>query len=139
MSTHPCAMSLSDLPDRLFIIEGLATVCISLVAFFILPGKLAIRTPARTDTHAHPADYPTTTKWLSEREKALAVARLVSNEDNVARLSHRQAFMAAVKDIKTWVSLLGLSVNKYPADNRAFIRSLPLSVRTRRCVMMVDG
>lgn len=50
------------------------------------------------------ADYPTTTKWLSEREKALAVARLVSNEDNAERLSHRQAFVAAVKDLKTWVS-----------------------------------
>lgn len=50
-------------------------------------------------------DYPTTTKWLSEREKALAVARLVTNEDAGARLSHKQAFVAAVKDLKTWVSL----------------------------------
>lgn len=49
-------------------------------------------------------DYPTTTKWLSEREKALAVARLVSNEDLGERLGHRQAFVAACKDFKTWVS-----------------------------------
>ncbi|GHJ88605.1 hypothetical protein NliqN6_5007 [Naganishia liquefaciens] len=72
----------------LFIIEGLATVVISIVAFFILP------------------DYPTTTKWLSEREKALAVARLVSNEDKSERLGHRQAFVAAVKDLKTWIFTL---------------------------------
>ncbi|KAJ9092566.1 hypothetical protein QFC21_006797 [Naganishia friedmannii] len=72
----------------LFIIEGLVTVCISLVALFILP------------------DYPTTTKWLSEREKALAVARLVSNEDLGERLGHRQAFVAACKDFKTWIFML---------------------------------
>jgi hypothetical protein len=79
---------------------------ISIVAFFILPGKHSNQIRACT-ARAHgliDTDYPTTTKWLSEREKALAVARLVSNEDKSERLGHRQAFVAAVKDLKTWVS-----------------------------------
>jgi hypothetical protein len=57
-----------------------------------------------TNDSAH-ADYPTTTKFLNEREKALAVARLVTDEDEKERLTHKQAFVAAVKDPKTWVSL----------------------------------
>jgi MFS family permease len=73
----------------LFIIEGLATCCISVVAVFVLP------------------DYPTTTKFLNEREKMLAVARLVSDEDDKERLTHKQAFFAAVKDVKTWLFTLG--------------------------------
>jgi hypothetical protein len=40
---------------------------------------------------------------LNEREKALAVARLVTDEDEKERLTHKQAFVAAVKDVKTWV------------------------------------
>ena len=49
------------------------------------------------------ADYPSTTRWLSEREKKFAVARLVTNEDAADRLGHMQAFKASVKDWKTWV------------------------------------
>ena len=48
-------------------------------------------------------DYPSTTRWLSEREKKFAVARLVTNEDAADRLGHMQAFKASVKDWKTWV------------------------------------
>jgi len=53
-----------------------------------------------------PTDYPTTTRWLSEREKKLAVARLVSNEDDGDRLTHLQALKASVKDWKTWGFML---------------------------------
>jgi hypothetical protein len=50
------------------------------------------------------ADYPTTTKWLSEEEKYLAVARLQMAEDNEEEhMSHRVAFVQALKDPKTWV------------------------------------
>lgn len=90
-------------------IEGMATVVISCVAFFILPGKQYVPRLFSSNDPSD-SDYPTTTKWLNEREKALAVARLVSNEDNVARLSHKQAFVAAVKDLKTWVSLRPISL-----------------------------
>jgi hypothetical protein len=53
-----------------------------------------------------PTDYPSTTRWLSEREKKFAVARLVTNEDAADRLGHMQAFKASVKDWKTWAFML---------------------------------
>ncbi|KAG7530603.1 hypothetical protein FFLO_04905 [Filobasidium floriforme] len=72
----------------LFVIEGLGTVVIAVGAVFVLP------------------DYPSTTRWLSEREKKFAVARLVTNEDAADRLGHMQAFKASVKDWKTWAFML---------------------------------
>lgn len=56
-----------------------------------------------SDTTA--ADYPTTTRWLSEREKQLAVARLASRVDDTQGLTHKQAFVASMKDVKTWVRM----------------------------------
>ncbi|RSH85433.1 hypothetical protein EHS25_004829 [Saitozyma podzolica] len=71
----------------LFIIEGLVTVVLAIIAFFVLP------------------DYPTTTKLLTEEEKRLALIRIAAGnvgagEENI--LTHKQAFMASVKDIRTW-------------------------------------
>ncbi|WVQ78516.1 hypothetical protein IAT38_000602 [Cryptococcus sp. DSM 104549] len=82
----------------LFIIEGLCTVVIALVAFFVLP------------------DWPQTTKWLSDDERILAIARLRPAEEgeaeaaNEVHLSHKQAFLAAVKDPKTWFFLVILNM-----------------------------
>lgn len=98
----------------LFVIEGLGTVCISAVAVFILPGRFAPSplppvhlATSRLPSHDLPpdADYPTTTRWLTDREKKFAVARLVTNEDAADRIGHMQAFKLSVKDWKTWVSL----------------------------------
>lgn len=55
------------------------------------------------------SDYPSTTRWLSEDERRLAVDRLVvaSLETAVAEeadISHMQAFKLAVKNPRTWVS-----------------------------------
>ncbi|OCF55072.1 hypothetical protein L486_07182 [Kwoniella mangroviensis CBS 10435] len=73
----------------LFIIEGLATVVIACVAYFVLP------------------NYPTTTKWLSDSERELAVARLGTGRDEEGEhMSHWQAFKIALKDPKTWVFML---------------------------------
>lgn len=63
-------------------------------AFFVLP------------------NYPTTTRWLSEDEKRLAVARLLYNENGDSatgegeQISHWTAFKLAIKDFKTWVFVL---------------------------------
>lgn len=98
-------------------IEGLGTVVIAVGAVFVLPGK-PIWSPPRSygrtrSAHNRPAprprlqtDYPSTTRWLSEREKKFAVARLVTNEDAADRLGHMQAFKASVKDWKTWAFML---------------------------------
>lgn len=75
----------------LFIIEGLITVGVSLVAFFVLP------------------NYPLTTKWLNDDEKKLATARLLANQDQTEEaphMSHWTAFKLACKDPKTWIFVL---------------------------------
>ncbi|WWC85182.1 uncharacterized protein L201_000040 [Kwoniella dendrophila CBS 6074] len=72
----------------LFIIEGLITVVIAVVAYFVLP------------------NYPTTTKWLSESEKRLAVARLSTGHEEGSDMSHKQAFIIALKDPKTYVFMI---------------------------------
>ncbi|WWD16921.1 hypothetical protein CI109_101353 [Kwoniella shandongensis] len=68
----------------LFIIEGLATVVIACFAYFVLP------------------NYPTTTKWLSADEQRLAVARLHNGQEEAGDMSHKEAFLAALKDPKTY-------------------------------------
>ena len=64
------------------------TCAIAFTGYFVLP------------------NYPTTTKWVNDDEKKLAVARLLNGrdlEDEVDPLGHWEAFMAAIKDPKTWV------------------------------------
>jgi len=77
----------------LFIIEGVATVGIAIVSFFILP------------------NFPRTTTWLTEEERALAVWRLeedVGTDDWVG--SGEQGFVEGLKlafgDIKTYVLMV---------------------------------
>lgn len=74
----------------LFIIEGVLTVAIALASFFILP------------------DFPRTTSWLTEEERALATWRLEEDvgEDDWVN-SKEQTFMEGAKlafaDVKTYV------------------------------------
>ncbi|ORY26990.1 major facilitator superfamily transporter [Naematelia encephala] len=72
----------------LFIIEGLCTVCIASVAYFVLP------------------NFPTTTKWLTDEEKRLAVYRLQVGPEQVDDMTHKQAFIEALKDPKTWCFMI---------------------------------
>ncbi|KAI1140237.1 major facilitator superfamily domain-containing protein [Hypoxylon sp. FL0543] len=77
----------------LFIIEGVITVGISFCAFFILP------------------NFPRTTSWLTEEEKALAVWRLEEDigEDDWIDSEHQSLWLGAQQafaDIKTWVLLV---------------------------------
>ncbi|OAV93997.1 hypothetical protein PTTG_06709 [Puccinia triticina 1-1 BBBD Race 1] len=76
----------------LFIIEGLITVSASAVVVFFLP------------------DWPSNTKWLSDKEKKLAVLRLEIDQvehgasaADSTKLSHRQALAAASKDWRTYL------------------------------------
>ncbi|KGQ12572.1 putative transporter [Beauveria bassiana D1-5] len=77
----------------LFIIEGVATVTVALASYFIL------------------LDYPSTSKKLSPEEQRLATLRII--HDGIAngsagkpRLSHWQAFLAAVSDPCTYIFIL---------------------------------
>ncbi|CAK4031172.1 MFS general substrate transporter [Lecanosticta acicola] len=79
----------------LFIIEGALTIVISAICFFVLP------------------NFPRTTKWLSEKERQLAVWRLqedIGVDDWVS--SEEQSFwhgmFLAFKDLKVWVLMFML-------------------------------
>lgn len=65
----------------------------SLIAYFVLP------------------DYPQNTKWLTVEERTLATKRLLvdaaASGKFEKRLNHKEAFMMAVKDWKTWVLTVG--------------------------------
>lgn len=72
----------------LFIIEGAATVVAAPAAYFILP------------------NYPTTTKWLGEQERALAVWRLTleaDGEEDTVKGSVLNGLKAACTDMKVWL------------------------------------
>lgn len=74
----------------LFIIEGVITVGVAFLAYFILP------------------DFPRTTKWLTEEEVALATWRLeedIGQDDwvNSEEQTFFHGFGLALADIKTWV------------------------------------
>jgi MFS family permease len=74
----------------LFILEGIATILLGVVALFILP------------------DFPGTTKWLTEAEKVVAQARLAVDAGNDVLLDAEEVPMIrglawAVKDPRTWI------------------------------------
>ncbi|CAK7226211.1 hypothetical protein SEUCBS140593_006164 [Sporothrix eucalyptigena] len=77
----------------LFIIEGIVTVVVAVIAAFVIP------------------DLPRTTKWLSEEEKQLAAWRLEADigEDDWVDTQHQHplhGLKLAVRDVKTWLILL---------------------------------
>ncbi|KAJ9652991.1 hypothetical protein H2198_007804 [Neophaeococcomyces mojaviensis] len=75
----------------LFIIEGVITIGIALAATLVLP------------------NYPATTKWLSEEEKAFALWRLacdVSEEDDSASTGLLEGLKMSLKDYKLYLFIL---------------------------------
>ena len=80
----------------LFIVEGAATIGFALVAGFIL------------------LDFPATSKKLSERERAIAIARLqeggVTVRDGEGNIGKRKSFMLALLDWRTWGFIIGYMV-----------------------------
>jgi hypothetical protein len=87
--------------------QGAATAVVAVAAFFVLP------------------DYPSTTKWLNEEEKALAVSRVSSglHAGEEAEMSHRTAFVAAIKDPRMWGFLLTYNVrNTIPPRHELMVR-----------------
>ena len=53
-------------------------------------------------------DWPSSTKWLSEEEKALAIIRIqedIGNEED--EIQTIDAFKMATKDYRVWLCVLG--------------------------------
>ena len=81
----------------IFILEGMLTVVVSLIAYFFV------------------ANYPSTAKFLTEKERACIQARLASNSD----ATHDEAFnwknvSSAIKDPKVWLYGLGFHTMSLP-------------------------
>ncbi|KAI1261479.1 MFS transporter [Xylariaceae sp. FL1019] len=95
----------------LFIIEGAVTVAFSLMAIFILP------------------DFPSTTKWLSEEEKLVAVHRLRAHSGSAdeKRGPIFQGLIMALADYKVWL-LAGVVILKTSAA--AVTSFVPTLVKT---------
>lgn len=75
----------------LFIIEGVLTIALAITSGFFLP------------------DYPSTTRWLSEEERAFAAWRLIEDvkeSDETHSESVWQGVKLAVKDYRLYVFLL---------------------------------
>lgn len=74
----------------LFIIEGAATVVFAVATAYIIP------------------NWPATTKWLSEEEKALGIIRLIEDageeEDEIKTMA---ALKMAATDHRVWLCILG--------------------------------
>lgn len=76
----------------LFILEGIVTVIVGTIAFFVLP------------------DYPSTTKWLSEEEKIVAECRLAADAGSEETLAEGEGEVSiwtglawAIKDYRVWL------------------------------------
>ncbi|KAF8812395.1 sugar transporter [Phlegmacium glaucopus] len=89
----------------LFFIEGALTIGIAVIAIFILP------------------DFPTTTKWLSSQERALAIRRMEEDAgvgDEEQTEGHNNGLWLAISDWKVWwlafaltSQVVALSFNAY--------------------------
>ena len=112
----------------LFIIEGAATVVCALPAYFILP------------------NYPSTTKWLSEQERALAIWRLASEadgEEDEVKGSVLTGLKQACIDPKVWLlvviqtgAVMGKSPELYlmlPFSFLSFCLSVPFLGKCEVC------
>lgn len=105
----------------LFLIEGVITIFLAFCAYFILP------------------NFPRTTSWLDEEEKALAVWRLeedVGEDDWISseEQSMWHGFKLALEDVKTWVlvSTIGGIVEVWGYPGLANTRLARASIRHRR-------
>lgn len=81
----------------LFIIEGVLTINFAIISIFVLP------------------DFPMATRRLSDRERQIAVARLVTENvtattENSEHLGSMGALKVAFQDHRTWAFVVGYMV-----------------------------
>jgi MFS family permease len=89
----------------LFIVEGVATIGWAIIAAFLL------------------LDFPANTRHLTDRERAIAIARL--QEDSVTvrgqggKVGKMQSFILALRDWRTWGFIFGYMVRSSSDDTLA--------------------
>jgi MFS family permease len=102
----------------LFIVEGAATCFVSLFAFFTLP------------------NYPSTTMWLTPRERKIASQRLAMDSLGDAQSGEKQSHTGALKDAltdwRTWAFVLTYMATTGSQTIQYFIPSL-VKVSVQSC------
>ncbi|OBR06348.1 Major facilitator superfamily transporter [Colletotrichum higginsianum IMI 349063] len=99
----------------LFIVEGVATVGVALIAFFVL------------------LDYPATARQMTPEQRRLASIRIIadgiaSGGQNRKRLSHRDALVAAVSDPRTYAFILLFMLDVGAGTISYFIPTITLTL-----------
>ncbi|KAF4341183.1 allantoate permease [Fusarium beomiforme] len=112
----------------LFILEGLATIAVGVVAFFTLP------------------DYPGTTSWLTEEERVVAQGRLAVDAGSEEILGEeeitiKQAIFSAVRDYRVWLfSCLQMSTTASISFSHYFPTLIQqLGFRNRTIVLLLTA
>jgi signal transduction histidine kinase len=110
----------------LFFIEGALTIFVATVAIFILP------------------DFPTTTKWLSPQERALAIRRMEEdasgmgdNGEDSNNASALQGLWMAVTDWRVWFMALALTALTVALSFNAYFPTLTTTLGFNRTVSLL--
>jgi len=106
----------------LFYIEGALTIAIAIIAIFVLP------------------DFPSTTKWLSEQERALAIRRMEEDAgvgDEGETEGHGRGLWLAVSDWKVWWLSLALTSQVVALSFNAYFPTLSATLGYSRTVTLL--
>ncbi|TDL29556.1 MFS general substrate transporter [Rickenella mellea] len=109
----------------LFYIEGALTMVIAVIAIFVLP------------------DFPTTTRWLTPEERALAIRRMEADvgvsdqEDDGNGNQHFEGFFLAVKDWRVWWFAVILTAEVTALSFNAFFPTLTATLGFNRTITLI--
>ncbi|TFK43580.1 MFS general substrate transporter [Crucibulum laeve] len=107
----------------LFFIEGALTIAIAVLAIFVLP------------------DFPTTTKWLTPQERALAIRRMEEDvgvgDEEQTETGHGAGFWMAVLDWKVWWLAFALTSQVVALSFNAYFPTLSATMGFNRTVTLL--
>lgn len=107
----------------LFFIEGALTIAVATLAIFILP------------------DFPTTTRWLTPQERALAIKRMEEDagvgDEQQTEQGAGKGFWLAITDWKVWWLALALTSQVVALSFNAFFPTLSATLGFNRTVTLL--
>lgn len=106
----------------LFYIEGSLTIFVAIIAIFVLP------------------DFPTTTRWLSPQERALALKRMEEDAgvgDQQETEGHGNGFWLAIIDWKVWWLALTLTSQTLALSFNAYFPTLTATLHYNTTVSLL--
>jgi MFS family permease len=108
----------------LFFIEGALTIAVAIIAIFILP------------------DFPTTTRWLSQEERALAIRRAeedagVGDEAEPESPGHASGLISAITDWRVWFYAVAQTTQTIALSFNAYFPTLTQTLGYNRTVTLL--